>query len=82
MLKLNITQYTTGQSFMEINLDHPDMTDLKHLMWNYGYMGYGAYTSTKGEQEYGLVTTMPLFNEALTKEQAIITPEQLLSVLQ
>lgn len=81
MLKLNITQYTTGQSFMEINLDHPDMTDLKHLLWSYGYMWYGEYTAINGEQKYGLVTTMPLLSEALAKEQTSITPEQLLAVL-
>lgn len=80
MLKLNVINFDIQESFMEVNLDIPEMTSLKQMMWDYGYMWYSEYTDISGIEQYGLVTTLALFSEALIKEPVEITPEQLLKV--
>lgn len=80
MLKLNVINFDSQESFMEVDLDFTEMTNLKQLMWDYGYMWYSKYTDISGIERYGLVTTLGLFSEALIKEPVEITPEQLLEV--
>lgn len=80
MLKLNVINFDSQESFMEVNLDYVEFTSLRQLMWDLEYMWYSKYTDLLGEQRYGLVTTLPLFSEALVKEPVTIKPEQLLGV--